>query len=569
MEAGRGGRREEWRAGLRQKLPQYMLPTEWVELKKIPLTPTGKVDRKALPQPLRPETSEQETQGRQNAVEEIIGGIFAEVLKVHRVGRDENFFSAGGHSLLATQVMLRLRRAFGMDLPLRTLFEAPTVIELARRVRDGRGGSATDKAYIPRAQRETKLPLSYAQERLWFLDQLEPGNAAYNMPFGLHLLGELKEDALRRSLQEIVARHEVLRTTFPSVDGHPEQAITAELKLRLDVVDLTSFQDSQRDAAAKQIAEAEAAAKFDLGKGALLRAKLVRLAEQDHILLVTMHHIVSDGWSGRVMMREFSKLYGAYVAGEEPTLPQLQIQYADYAVWQRKRLEAAVLEEQIGYWRQQLAQLEPLRLPEDHSRLRIDSKEAAILHLGLPAEVSDALCALSRKQNVTLFMLLTAVFQLLLSRYSGQDDVAVGTPVAGRHWLETEDLIGCFVNTLVLRTKLSGNPKFAELLSRVRTVALNGYQYEHLPFEKLVEELQPERDLSSTPLFGVMLVFESARHNKMELPGLTLSEFKINSPVPKFDLLLDVQNTTSIQAELTYRSSLFAESTMQTVACSF
>ena len=394
---------------------------------------------------------------------------------------------------------------------------------------------------IVRVAREGDVPLSYAQQRLWFLQQLDPESVAYNIPFGIRLRGELDREVLSKSLKELVRRHEVLRTRFEFKDGRPVQVIVAEEELKIEEIDLRGGGEEEREAEAKRLGQEEAAQPFDLGRGSLVRVKLLQLAEQEHVLLVTMHHIVSDGWSMGIMAREIGQLYGAYVKGEESRLAELTVQYGDYAVWQREWLQGEVLEEQLKYWRKQLGEMEPLDLPTDHVTAWGDESARSGVGFGFRENLSEKLKELSQGEGVTLFMVLLAGLQVVLSKYTGQQDIAVGTVVANRNRVEVEGLIGFFVNTLVLRTEVGGNPSLKEVLRRVREVTLGAYQNQDVPFEKLVEELQPERDLSRSPLFQVMLVLQNNEEQELEMEGLRLSRVGVQRRVAKFDLQIGMR----------------------------
>ena len=552
------------RRQLREKLPEYMAPGVFMELASVPLTPNGKVDHKRLPQP-QSNLQESEFAEPRNVQEEILCGIFAEILKRERVGVHDNFFELGGHSLLATPVISRIRDVFKVEPPLRTLFEGPTVAALSLYI-DRHEGNILEAVPIKRVSREGRLPLSFAQERLWFLDQLEPGSAAYNMPFGVRLRGELNEEALRRSVNEIVRRHEALRTSFVLEEGEPAQKIGAELEVEIEAINLQGMGDSG-ELEAGRLARAMAGEGFDLGRGPLLQIKLLRLGEEEHVLLVNMHHIVSDGWSSVIMVREFSRLYEAYVKGEESPLAELEVQYVDYAVWQRGWLEGEVLEQQMGYWREQLRGLEALELPTDYARPAVMSQRGGSVELQLSAPLTQKLKELGRRQGATLFMSLMGGMQIMLSKYVRQHDLAVGTVIANRNRTETEGLIGFFVNTLVLRTDLGGNPDFREALKRVRHVALEAYRHQDMPFEKLVEELSPQRDLSRSPLFQVMLVLQNMEQQELQLTGLQVSGFEIGSEAAQFDLLLTLSEQAGmVKGRLSYARDLYDETTIERMA---
>ena len=408
-------------------------------------------------------------------------------------------------------------------------------------------------------------PLSFAQQRLWFLDQLDPGSAAYNVPSALRLSGPLNVAALEQSLTEIVRRHEALRTAFSMVEGQPVQLISPSSNLALQVMDLTGWGEREREAETQCLGIAEARKPFDLSQGPLVRVTLLRLREDDHVLLLTMHHIVSDGWSLGVFYGELSVLYEAFSIGKPSPLPSLPIQYADFALWQRERLQGEVLEEHLSYWKKQLEGIPAvINLPTDRPRPAEQSYRGARQSMQLSQDLTQALKALSRQHNVTLFMTLLAVFQILLQRYSGQDDIVVGSPIANRNRTELESLIGFFVNTLVLRSDLTGNPTVGQLLARVREVALGAYAHQDLPFERLVEELNPERDRSHAPLFQVMFVLQNAPVRKREFSGLSLDVMPIETGTAKFDLLLSMSETGGqLKASLEYSTDLFDAATVR------
>ncbi|HEU4836698.1 MAG TPA: condensation domain-containing protein, partial [Pyrinomonadaceae bacterium] len=419
-------------------------------------------------------------------------------------------------------------------------------------------------------ERSGKLPLSFAQQRLWFIDQLEPESAAYNIPAAVRLRGKLNVEALQRSFAEVVRRHEVLRTTFVTEAGEPQQVIGTDYEVELTVLDFSHLPEAERGTTAREWATSEAAQPFVLSEGPLLRVGLARLSEEEQVLAVTMHHIISDGWSVGVLTREVSELYEAYSRGEESPLAELAVQYADFAVWQREWLQGEVLEQQLAYWREQLADLVPLELPTDRVRPAVPSHVGEVLSFDLSADLTTELQALSRRNGVTLFMTLLAGFAALLARYSGQDQITVGTPVANRAQPKTEDLIGFFVNQLVLRTDLSGDPTFNELLKQVRKTTLGAYEHQDVPFERLVEVLMPERDLSRTPLFQVMLVLQNARREDLRLAGLEVESLADETRPAKFDLALELQETSGgIHGTFEYSTDLFKATTVKRLAAHF
>ncbi len=536
----------ELRAYLKERLPDYMVPSAFVPVWEMPLTPNGKVDRKALPAPEYGRSEEDSDYvGPRTPVEEEMARIWASVLGVECVSVHDNFFDIGGHSLGATQIISRLREAFHVELPLRNLFETPTVAGLAESVELAlQGGPGVEVPPLLPAPRTSDMPLSFAQQRMWFLNQWDSGSPAFNIPIDVRLKGELDIDALERALNAIVQRHEALRTTFAVVDGQPVQVINQALGLSVQVVDVQHVPAPEREEAAYRLAVKELQHPFDLERGPLLRATLLKLGEQDHILLLVVHHIASDGWSMGVLFRELAALYPAFIAGEPSPLPDLPVQYADFAAWQREWMQGEVLQEQLSYWTAQLAGAAPLELPTDRPRPPVQTYHGARLLQTLPKGLADELEEVSRREGVTLFMTLLAAFQALLSRYTGQSDIVVTTPIAGRTRPEIEELIGFFVNGLVLRTDLSGDPTFRELLERVREVALAAYAHQDLPFEKLVEELQPERDLSRPPLSQVVIVLQNTPMEALHLQNLTLSNLQIDqidTETSRFELTLALE----------------------------
>ncbi|AKT41191.1 non-ribosomal peptide synthetase [Chondromyces crocatus] len=558
---------EELRRYVGNTLPEYMVPQAVVWLEALPLTPNGKLDRKALP---APEASGLSGEGEHVAprtdTERALAGVWSTVLGVEGIGVHDDFFALGGHSLLATQVVTRLREVFGMDLPLRALFEARTVGSLAVQIearRSEAGGARPGR--IERADRTKPLPLSFAQQRLWFLAQLDPESAGYHVPAGVQLRGALKGHALAQALDEVVSRHEALRTTFSVEEGRPVQRIQAPEPVRLHEHDVTEQPPEARDAAVKALLHALSQQPFDLGTGPLLRADLVKVDAEEHVLLLTLHHIISDGWSTGVLIGELAALYEAAVEGKRSPLPPLSIQYADFAQWQRGWLEGAVLSEQLAYWREQLGDgVAQLNLPTDRARPAVQSFRGAVHTQLLPRGLLEQVQALSQQAGTTLYMTLLATFQLLLGRYASQDDIAVGSPIANRTRPELEGLIGVFINTLVLRTRLSGNPTFRELLGRVREVTLGAYAHQDVPFERLVEELQTERELSRSPLFQVFFIVQNAPMPSLELAGLQMKALDLDTGTSKFDLTFSlVEQPEGLRLWIEYTTDLFEAATVE------
>ncbi len=576
-EPGTGLAAEELRQHLGSKLPGYMVPGVFCVLDALPLTPNGKVDRRALARMgSGAAPGEAGYRAPRTPTEELLCGIWAEVLGRERVGRDDGFFEIGGHSLLATQVTSRVRRSLGVELPLRALFETPTVAELAALLDRSARGARRDGPALPPlrpAPRTEPLPLSFAQERLWFLDRLDPGSSVYNVPGVLAIDGALDVAALAAGYREIVRRHEALRTTFRPGSAGVEQVISAaDPRAFLPVVDVSSLPGAVRGTAAWAVAESEAHRPFDLERGPLLRAALLRVAGQEHLLVCSLHHIVSDGWSLGVFVRELAELYRAAVEGRAAALPELPVQYADYAVWQRSWLQGEVLAGQLEHWRARLAGAPPvLELPWDRPRSAGRGQTASVSReLALGPALAGAVRALGRRQQATLFMTLLGGFAVLLHRLSGQDDLCVGTPVAGRGQLETEGLIGFFVNTLVIRSEADGDDTFRQLLERLRGVTLDAYHHQDLPFEKLVEELQPARSLAYAPLFQVMLALQNTPQETLELPGLRLSMLPLGAVEAPFDLLLTLAEDPGaggdpgdVAGALSYNAQLYDPATAE------
>ena len=556
----------EVRRFLQKKLPEYMVPSAIAILEALPLTPNGKLDRRALPAPdLHSQLSDKYVAPR-NPIEEILSGIWAQVLKVERVGIHDNFFELGGHSLLATQLLSRIRTSLKVELPLRSLFAAATVAELAHLIEQLQQQKIEliSPPILPRA-RDAELPLSFAQQRLWFLDQLQPNSSFYNIPIALHLVGTFNQVALEQSLREIIHRHEALRTNFVIVDGKPSQIIQIQTNWTVSVFELQHLPTSEQEIVRQQLAQKQAIQPFDLATEALVRATLVVLSKTEHVLLVCMHHIVSDGWSMGVFVKELAVLYNAYSQGQPLPLAPLPIQYADFAIWQRNWLQGDVLQTELSYWQQQLANAPALlSLPADRPRPAVQTFNGAHQEFTLSKELTARLAQLSQQQGVTLFMTLLAAFDTLLYRYTGQEDILVGSPIANRNRTEIEGLIGFFVNTLVMRTNLSGDPSFSELLGRVREMAMDAYSHQDLPFEMLVEALQPERDLGHTPLFQVMFVLENTPMPQIELTGLSATPLMTASTTAKFDLTLAMENTaTGLVGWWVYNTDLFDSSTIE------
>jgi len=553
--------REQLKTALRARLPEYMVPSYLVLLERMPLTPNGKLDRKALPRPdagalqkhYVPPVTARECQ---------VAAIWAEVLGVAQVGLSDHFFEIGGHSLLATRVVSRVRQALAIDVPLKALFEQPELGRFVQALSD----SVLDVQPIARCARDQPLALSYAQERQWFLWQLEPHSAVYHIPAALRLQGALDRQALQRSFDGLLARHESLRTVFVTEGERTVQRMAAPAALRIEEQTLAT----DDPAVVRAQVEAAIAEPFDLRTGPLLRVRLLQLAADQHVLVLVLHHIVSDAWSMQVMVEELVQSYAALKQGLEPQLPALPIQYADYAVWQRDWLQAGEQARQLAYWRERLAgEQRVLDLPLDHPRPPAQSHRGARVEWLLDPALLEALQGLAQRQGATLFMVLLAAFQALLYRYTGQSDIRVGVPIANRNRVETERLIGFFVNTQVLKADISGELSFVELLQQVKQAALEAQAHQDLPFEQLVEALQPERSLSHSPLFQVMFNHQiDARGTAApQAMGLQVDALEWDSHTAHFDVSLDTQETVDgLWATLTYATDLFEAGTIERMA---
>ncbi|MCK5571737.1 MAG: amino acid adenylation domain-containing protein, partial [Bacteroidetes bacterium] len=546
-------------------LPEYMVPSAYVELQAFPLSPSGKVDRRALPAPGREQLSRAAVYSPpRTPTEEIVAGIWVSVLGVDRVGVHDDFFDLGGHSLRATQAAARIRDAFVLDFPIQAVFENRTVAALAKAIDAAR--QEEQERLTPPLQpvtRDGELPLSFAQQRLWFLDQLVPGSPMYNIPVALRIQGPLDVTVLEKSMSEVVRRHEILRSTYRSDLGKPVLTITPQSPFKLSVVDLSGETSDARNTRLHELAEQESQTPFDLEKGPLLRAGVIRLDHEQHVLLLTMHHIIADEWSALVLVHELGSLYEQIREGNEASLPPLPVQYIDFAHWQREYLDEGVLEKQVTYWRKQLQGAPPiLDLPTDKARPSVQRFSGATVSLEIGADLRDAVADVSAQEGVTLFMTLLAGFQALLHRYTAQHDILVGSPIANRTQTATESLIGFFVNTLVLRANFHGDPTFRDIVRQSREVCLAAYAHQDVPFEKLVEELQPDRDLSHSPLFQVAFVYQSQPVAVDRIGGLSLAQLETDNATAKFDLTLTVHgNDDRFVFSLEYNTDLFTEAT--------
>jgi natural product biosynthesis luciferase-like monooxygenase protein/amino acid adenylation domain-containing protein len=576
-------------SSLREILPEYMMPADWLLLPALPLTAHAKVDRRALAQiPLPDLAVIPATTVPETPLERFATDLWQEVLRGKTIGLDDNFFQLGGDSIHAALLTNLLQDRLGEHVWAVAVFEAPTVRSFCRYLeehypsavaritgsREEPANRLSDPLYagqlslpsVSRAARETgePLPLSFPQQRLWFLDRLGVGGWTYNIPMAVRLRGSLDVAALDAALNEIVRRHEVLRTTFMEMEGEPFQVIHSFGLVSFPLLDLSALGEPKRAQEAGRLGEKMARLNFDLARGPMLRSILVRVGESEHLAFLTMHHIVSDGWSTGILLRELASLYEAFSEGRPSLLPELQIQYADFASWQRQWLTREAMLPSLAYWRKQLDGAHPvLELPRDHSRTQLPSLRGSHQSFGFSTDLAVRLQALSQHHGMTLFMTLLAAFQALLARYSAQNFVTIGTPVAGRNFTQTEGLIGFFVNTLALCTDLSGDPTQSALLARVRKTVLGAYAHQDLPFEMLVEELQPARRLSHSPLFQVMFAFQNLPRESLRLPGLNLEPVARESRSAKFDLTLMVSEVSgSLSGTFEYSADLFQAQTI-------
>jgi amino acid adenylation domain-containing protein len=563
---------KEVRCFLHQQLPEYMIPNAFMLMDALPLTPNGKVDRRAVfnfdPVPTAIETN---YTAPSTPIQEILTVIWTQILNLTQVGINDNFFELGGHSLLATQVISQVRKTFQVEIPLGELFSAPTIEQFSQRI-ETTINKKSSLEFIPLkpVERNKDLPLSFAQQRLWLLQQLEVNSAAYNGSNALVMQGIVNLEAFTKSINEIVRRHEILRTSFALVENQPVQKISSELKIPLTIIDLQNLAETECQAEVKRLEAINAQQPFNLTEAPLLRLTLLQLEVEKHILLVTMHHIISDAWSAGIFMREISALYAAFSQGKLSPLPELPIQYVDFAVWQQQWLRGEILDNQLAYWKQQLQDAQTiLKLPTDQPRQESTSIGKQY-NFSLTRELSQQLEVFSQQQGVTLFMTLLTIFNTVLYSYTKQEDILVGSPIANRNRSELEDLIGFFVNTLVLRTDLSNNPTFSELLQRVREVALGAYTHQDLPFEKLVSELKPERYRDRSPLFQVWFVLQNAPTAELKLSGLNLTLVDVESEIVRHDLKLDITKTDlGITGFFEYKQGLFSESAIATMVARF
>ncbi|MGH8081979.1 MAG: condensation domain-containing protein, partial [Lysobacter sp.] len=555
----------ELREVLARELPEYMVPAAYVTLERLPLTPNGKIDRRALPAPEGDDYAQRLFEEPQGPVEQALAQIWAELLQIDRVGRQDHFFELGGHSLLAVQMGSRLRERLGVEVPLSALFFDPVLSAFARQI-----GEATTNALpaLVAGPRPAAIPLSFAQQRLWFIAQMgQQSSGAYHMAGGLRLSGDLDEPALQAALDRIVLRHEALRTHFALVDGQPVQRIADDARFTLERQDLSDAADAQAELAL--CSQREAHAPFHLDRGPLIRGRLLRMAEREHVLLLTMHHIVSDGWSMGVLINELGELYRAYASGEvayaTDPLPSLPAQYADYAIWQRRWLDGELLQSQQTFWHDHLQGAPSLlELPTDRPRPAVQEHTGESRRFTVDAELSRDLRALGQRHGTTLYMTLLGSWAALLSRLSGQRDVVIGTPMVNRNHTELEPLIGLFINNVALRFDLSDDPDVAGLLAQTRRTALAAQANKDLPFEQVVEALKPVRSLAYTPLYQVVFVMHNMADAGLALPGLQIDALPVEEANAQNDVWWSVTETEDrLECEVVFATSLFDADTVE------
>ena len=553
------------RHDLTKLLPAYMIPDSIVILNEIPLTVNGKINHDALPKPdIQRDILTTNFEVARNVTEETLLNIWQDVLKLTSIGVLDNFFDLGGHSLKATQVISRIRQQMNIELPLSALFDNPSISALALLLTQNHASVHQITTPIPAVNHDSNIPLSFAQERLWFLEQLEPGNIAYLIPFAVKITGKLDVKAIEESLNSIIERHQSIRTRFVKVDNNPVQFIETKFHLNLNVEDysesLAKHAQQQKTNFLQQVVTEEASTGFDLSVDIPIRVRLLKFSEEENVLLMTMHHIASDGWSLGILFDELAQFYSTYHSNEIPQVDPLSLQYADFACWQRDNIKQQKYDAQLNYWVDQLKGLPRLNIAEDFPRPAIQTYRGGMVTTRLSASMTKSLNALSVENGVTLFMTMFTVYAILLQRYSGQDDIAIGTPIANRNRKELESMIGFFVNMLVLRTPLSGNPDFTTLLKRVQQMTLQAYQHQDLPFEKLVETIQPERDRSRNPLFQFMFVLQNAPMEPLELDELSLSPLMDLLQATRFDIECHIRYAgDELDILLMYNTDLFSK----------
>jgi len=549
---------------MKSELPDFMIPKSITFLDSFPLTPNKKLDRKKLPKPDSKNIIEEYLPPK-TSTEEVIANIWCDILDVDKVSRNSNFFELGGHSLLATQLISRLRETFKKEIQFQTVFESKDLMELAYRIDNEQIEISNENIQIEKVDRSENLPLSYSQQRLWFLDQLKPNDPSYNIPTAIRLKGDVRSDYIEKTLNLIIKKHEVLRTSFKQINGKPFQDIADNYELSVKITELNGNSASEKIEEAKNIIKQNSLEPFVLDKLPLLRCELFKLDENDYVLFVVVHHIIADGWSLSLIINEFTNIYSSLQNDVEPEIEELNIQFADYAMWQQKSFDSDLFKNQLNYWKENLSEAPPLlELPYDKPKPNVQTNHSGKVNLKLQHELVEKLNILSRSENSTLFMTMLAAFQVLLSKYSNMDDIVVGTPIAGRNISQIENLVGFFVNNLAIRTKIYKKESFRDLLIQVRDTTLSSFANQSIPFDKIVEELQPVRDLSHQPIFQVMFVFQNIPSSGKELKNLTVLPFEMEAQTTNYDLTLTLQESEKqIYGTLDFNTDLFEDSTIE------
>jgi len=553
---------EPLRQYLADKLPPTMMPSAFIELDQLPRTLNGKIDRKALPDLELLQAEQEMIAGKLTPLEEIVAGIWCEVLRIPSIARTGNFFNLGGHSLLVTQVLARVREYLKVDVPIRSIFEAPTLEAFARLIQEQLShGQQTELTTIPRVERQPELPLSFAQERMWFFERLSSGTSAFNIALGVKFTGPLNVSALEQTFSEIIRRHEGLRTVFRESNGQPVQIIQSPSRFRLPVVDLSSLAPEERERDAARVAREETLRRFDLATGPLVRPTLLRLSDEDHILICTINHIIADGQSFEVVIAEMSQVYATFSQGQLSPLAEVPVQYVDYAAWQRQWLQSEELEKRLAYWRTQLADApERLNLPLARPRPKVQQFGGSAHDLSLSAELTEALKDLSRREGLTLFMTMFSAYVLLLNQYTDDNDIVVGSTYANRERVEAEKVIGILANTLVLRVDLSEATTVKDVLRRVRQVCLDAYSYQLPP--ELLREDRLRRGEDRERLFDVWFQFDKPLKEQLDMNGLKTSWYAEGREVNRFELSLAVgELEDGMMFRLSYDDQIFSDQT--------
>jgi len=553
---------EPLRQHLAERLPPTMLPSAFIELDQLPRTLNGKIDRKALPDLELLQAERELEAGKMTPIEEIVAGIWCEVLRLPSIARNGNFFNLGGHSLLVTQVLARVREYLRVEVPIRSIFEAPTLEQFARLIQEQIShGEQSELTTITKVSREGDLPLSFSQQRMWFFEQLSSGVGAFNIALGVRLTGRLNVSALQQTFSEIIRRHEGLRTIFPEVNTQPVQIIQPPTGFRLPIADLSRLPGEEREREAARLTQEETLRRFDLGKGPLVRPTLLRMSDDEHIIICTMHHIIGDGQSFEVVIAEMSQIYSTFSQGQLSPLPELSVQYVDYAAWQQQWWQGEGLERRLAYWRKQLADApERLNLPLARPRPKVQQFGGASQEINLSPALTDALRELSRREGMTLFMTMLSAFVLLLNQYTDDEDVVVGSTYANRERVESEKLIGILANTLVLRVDLSGTTTFKDVMSRVRQVCVDAYTYQVSP--ELIREDLAKRGEERERLFDVWFQMERKRKEELEMNGLETSWYMKAKEITRFELSLALgELDDQIIGRLDYDDRIFSAQT--------